>query len=30
MLSPNYALTASIDEAIENGMRELCQAPPAT
>ena len=29
MLTPNYALNASIDEAIENVMRELRQAPPA-
>jgi hypothetical protein len=29
MLTPNYALKASIDEAIENVMRELRQAPPA-
>jgi hypothetical protein len=30
MLTPNYALKASIDEAIENVMRELRQAAPAT
>jgi hypothetical protein len=30
MLTPNYALKSSIDEAIENVMRELRQAPPAT
>jgi hypothetical protein len=30
MLTPNYGLKASIDEAIENVMLELRQAPPAT
>jgi hypothetical protein len=30
MLTPNYALKSSIDETIENVMRELRQAAPAT
>jgi hypothetical protein len=30
MLNKNHTLKASIDEAIENVMRELRQAPPVT